>query len=117
MVDTGEALQLEEVLLLAAELTVATLLRACNTWLKVGFGLQPESTDNKNTDGVTLPTCGRGLVGIEVGQRHHVSREQRRICLISSTGRQSRYSTVHMEQLPQIQLYRQDTNIRKHVLD
>ena len=61
MVDTGEALQLEEVLLLAAELTVATLLRACNTWLKVGFGLQPESTDNKNTDGVTLPTCGRGF--------------------------------------------------------
>ena len=44
MVDTGEALQLEEVLLLAAELTVTTLLRACNTWLKVGFGLQPEST-------------------------------------------------------------------------
>ena len=49
VVDAGQALQLQEVFLLAAELTVATLLWACKRWrlvnsYRVGFGLQKVST-------------------------------------------------------------------------
>jgi Leu/Phe-tRNA-protein transferase len=45
VVDAGQALQLQEVLLLATELTVAALLRAYNTGLQVWFGKKRRVSD------------------------------------------------------------------------